>query len=133
MNNKSYSLLTKDMINNHEHNGSIPENCFCHICNVHMNRVNRSRALDTHPEHNAYVSDGIKERQCPVNRFQTIRANLHQKIDNNSERLLKLTPYPILDTGSTLDNINFSNTASRSPHSIGNMLPNYNLKLIYLK
>lgn len=119
MNNKSYSILAKDMINNHEHNGSIPENCFCHVCNVHMNRIKRSRALDTHPEHNAFSTDGIKERQCSVDRFQTLRANLHQKMDHSSERLLKLRPFPILDTDAALDNLDFSNALSRSPHSIG--------------
>jgi tubulin polyglutamylase TTLL4 len=89
-----------------------------------MNRIKRSRALDTHnvTEHNAFSSNGIKERQCPVDRFQTLRANLHQKIDHSSERLIKLTPYPILDTDPTLDDLNFSNKLSRSRHSIGKII-----------
>lgn len=119
MNNKSYSMLTKEMINNHEHNGSVPENCFCPVCNVHMNKIKRSRPLDTHQEHNVFSLDGIKDRRCPVDRIQTIHSNLHQNMDHNSERLLKLTPYPILDTDPTLDNLNFSTTLSRSPQSIG--------------
>lgn len=122
MNNKSYSILTKEIISNHEHNGSVPENCFCPVCNVHMNRIKRSRPLDTHQEHNALSSDSIKERRCPVDRLQTIRTNLHQTMDHNSERLLTLTPYPILDTDPTLDNLSYSNALSRSPHSIGKKL-----------
>lgn len=119
MNSKSYSILTKEMINNDEHNGSIPENCFCPVCNVHMNRVKRSRPLDTHQEHNAYSSDGIKERLCPVDRLQTLRTSLHPTMDHSSERLLKLTPYPILDTDPSLDNLNYSNVLTRSSHSTG--------------
>lgn len=126
MNNKSYSILTKEMINNHEHNGSIPDNCFCPVCNVHMNRIKRSRPLDTHQEHNGLSTDGIKERRCPIDRLQTLRTNIHQTMDN-SDRLLKLTPYPILDTDPTLDSLNFSNTLSRSSHSIGKIMLIYNL------
>lgn len=121
MNSKSYSILTKEMINDHDHNEIVPENCFCPVCNVHMNRVKRSRPLDTHQEHNALSSDGIKDRQCSLDRIQTLRSNLHHTVDHSSERLLKLTPYPILDTDPTLNNLNFSNTLSRSPHSIGKM------------
>jgi len=118
MNNKSYSILTKEMINNHEHNGSVPENCFCSVCNVHMNRIKRSRPLDTHQEHNAYSSDGSKDRRCP-DRLQTLHKNLNPTKDHSSERLRKLTQYPILDTDPTLDSSNFSNTISRSSHPIG--------------
>jgi len=119
MNNKSYSLLTKEMINNSEHDGTVPENCFCPVCNVHMNRIKRSRPLDTHQEHNAFSSDGIKERWCHIDRLQTLRTNSHQTMDHSSERLLKLNPYPILDTDPTLDNLNYSNALSRFPHSLG--------------
>lgn len=117
MNNKSYSYLTKEMINNYEHNGSVPENCFCSVCNVHMNRIKRSRPLDTRQEHNAFSSDVIKERRGP-DCLQTLHTNVHTTMDH-SERLLKLNPYPILDTDSTLDGLNFSNTLYRSPHVIG--------------
>lgn len=113
MNNKPYSILTKEMIHSHKHNnGSIPENCFCPVCNVHMNRIKRSRPLDTHQEHNAFSSDGPKERR-------SLRSNFHPTIDHGSERLIKLSSYPVLDTDSTLDSINFPNAISRSSHSIG--------------
>jgi hypothetical protein len=46
-------------------------------------------------------------------------ANLHQKVDLSSERLLKLAPYPILGVDSSLKNLNFSNQLSKSHHSIG--------------
>lgn len=105
------------MINN-EHNGSVPENCFCPVCNVHMNRIKRSRPLDTYQENNAFSLDGIKERRCSIDRLQTLHTNLHQTMDHTSERLLKLTPYPILDTDSTLDNLNYSAALSRS-HPLG--------------
>lgn len=118
MNNKSYSILTKEIINNYEHNGSVPENCFCSVCNVHMNRIKRSRPLDTHQEHNAYSSDEFKDRRCP-DRLQTLHNNLYPIKDHSSERLLKLTQYPILDTDPTLDISNFSNILSRSSHPIG--------------
>lgn len=119
MNNKSYSILTKDMINTSEHDESVPENCFCPVCNVHMNRIKRSRPLDTHQEHNAFSPDGIKERWCPMDRLQNLRTNLHQTMDHGSERLLKLNPYPILDTDPILDNLNYSNALSKSPHLLG--------------
>ncbi|VVC41200.1 Hypothetical protein CINCED_3A015863 [Cinara cedri] len=116
MNNKSYSILTKDEINN-EHNGCVPENCFCPLCDLHMNRIKKSRPLDTHQENNAFSIDGIKERRCPIDRLQTIRTNLHQTMDHSSERLLKLPPYPILNTDPTLDNLNFSTTLPKT-HSL---------------
>lgn len=120
MNNKPYPIVSKEMMNNHEHNnGSVPENCFCPVCNVHMNRIKRSRPLDTHQEHNAFSLDGIKERRCPVDRLQNLRGSLHPTIEHSSERLIKLSPYPILDTDPSLDSLNFSNPISRSPHSIG--------------
>lgn len=119
MNNKSYSILTKDMINNSEHDETVPENCFCPVCNVHMNRIKRSRPLDTHQEHNAFSPDGMKERWCPIDRLQTIRTNVYQTTDHSSERLIKLNPYPILDTDPILDNLNYSNALSKSPHSLG--------------
>lgn len=106
-------------MNNHEHDGSIPENCFCPVCNVHMNRIKRSRPLDTHQEHNAFLSDGIKERRCPVDCLQSFHSNLHPTLEHSSERLLKLAPYPILDTDPTLNGLHFSNALPRSPHSIG--------------
>lgn len=117
MNNKSYSMLTKEMINNHEHNGSAPENCFCTMCNRHMNRIKRSRGLDTYQEHNAYASNGIKDWRCP-DRLQTLHNNLHPIVDHSSERLLKLNQYPISDNDdTTMDSLNYSNGLSRSPHS----------------
>lgn len=131
MNNKSYSLLTKEMINNSEHDGTVPENCFCPVCNVHMNRIKRSRPLDTHQEHNAFSSDGIKERWCHIDRLQTLRTNSHQTMDHSSERLLKLNPYPILDTDPTLDNLNYSNALSRFPHSLGNKKKDYTTQSMY--
>jgi len=119
MNNKSYSILTEEMINNTEHDETIPENVFCPVCNVHMIRIKRSRPLDTHQEHDTFSSDGIKKRWCPIDRLQTLRTNSHQTMDHSKERLIKLNPYLILDTDPTLDNVNHSNALSRSPHSIG--------------
>lgn len=119
MNNKPYSILTKEIMTNQEHNGSIPEDCVCPVCNVHMNRIKRSRPLDTHQDHNAYSSDGIKERQCPVDRIQTIRSNLHPAIDNSSEILQKLSSYPTLESEPSLNSLNFSNSSCRPPHSNG--------------
>ncbi|XP_060848643.1 tubulin monoglutamylase TTLL4-like isoform X1 [Rhopalosiphum padi] len=131
MNNKSYSILTKDMINTSEHDESVPENCFCPVCNVHMNRIKRSRPLDTHQEHNAFSPDGIKERWCPMDRLQNLRTNLHQTMDHGSERLLKLNPYPILDTDPILDNLNYSNALSKSPHLLGNKKKDYTTQSMY--
>jgi len=125
MNNKPYSILTKEIVNDHEHNGSVPENCFCHICNIQMNRMKRSRPLDTHQEHDMFLSDGIKECRCPVDRLQTLRTTLHPTMDHNSERLIKLSPYPIFDTDPTLVSLNFSNSLSRSTHSIGKTFLKY--------
>lgn len=110
--------MTKEMINSHEHNGSIPENCICSVCNVHVNRIKRSRPLDTHQLHNSYTPDGIKDWICP-DRLQTLHNNLQPTMDHNSERLLKLNQFPILDTDSTLNSLHFSKTLPRSPHSIG--------------
>lgn len=119
MNNTPYSILTKEIMINQEHDGSVPENCVCPVCNVHMNKIKRSRPLDTHQEHNAFSSDGIKERRCPVDRLQTIRSNLHPAIENSSERLQKLSSYPILDSEPPLNGLHFSNSLCRSPHSKG--------------
>lgn len=122
MNDELYSYLTKDIINNYEHNGSLPENCFCPVCNVHMNRIKKSRLHDEHQEYNSLSPDGIKERQ-DLDRLQTIKTNFHFTI-NHSDRLLKLNPYPILDTDPALGGLNFSNKLYRSPHVISKNIIN---------
>lgn len=123
MNNKSYSILTKDMINN-EHNGSVPENCFCPICDVQMNKIKRSRLLETYQENNEFSLDGIKER-CPIDCLQTFRTNLHHTMDHSSERLPKLNPYSILDTDSTVDSSHFSTALLRTHSSGKNILTKF--------
>lgn len=84
-----------------------------------MNRPKISQPLDTHQEHNELSSDGIKERWCPMDRLQTLHTNFQQTRDQSSEKLLKLNPYPILDTDPTLHNLNYSNASSKSPHTFG--------------
>jgi len=98
---------------------SVLENCFNPVCNTHVNRLKVFRLSDSHQEHKKLSSDKIKERVCPIDRLQTLRTNLHQTTDRNSERLLKLNPYPILDTDPTLNNLNYSNALSKSPHALG--------------
>jgi len=78
-----------------------------------MNRIKLSQPLDTHQRHNVFLSDEIKEQCYFIDRLRTYRTNLQQKIDHSSERLLKLNPYPILDTDPTLDNLNYSNALSK--------------------
>ncbi|VVC44640.1 Hypothetical protein CINCED_3A020272 [Cinara cedri] len=113
MNNKSHSILTKDTINN---GNSVQKNCFCPLCDIHMNRI--KRPLNTHQENNEKALDGIKEARCSIDRLQTLCTNLHQTMDHSSEKLLKLNPYPILDTDPTMDNLNFSTTLPKI-HSLG--------------
>lgn len=103
-----------------EHGGTVPENCICPVCNVHMNLVKKSRPLDNHQAHKIITSDGIKERGHLKDRVQTLRTDFQQTMDRNKEKkekLLKLNPYIILDTDPTLDNLNYSNGLSRNPHS----------------
>jgi len=119
MNNKSYSILLKEMVNNSEDDKTVPENFFCPICNGHMNRINRIRSLDIHQQHKSLSSDGIKECWSPMDQLQTLCTNLHQVMDHSSKILLKLNPYLILDADSTLDNSNYFNILSRSPRSSG--------------
>jgi hypothetical protein len=63
---------------------------------------------------------------------KTLGANLYQNIDLSSERLLKLAPYPILDTDPGLKNLNFSSKLSRYPHSIGNMSSKLNVSMLLI-
>jgi len=84
-----------------------------------VNRPKRFRPLNTHTEHKELSSDGIKERQCPTDRLQTLRTNLYQTMDHNSEKLLRLNPYPILDSDPTLNNLSYSNALSKSPLTLG--------------
>jgi len=102
-------------LNKNSYVGIVPENCFCPVCNVYVNRIKRSRPFDN-KEHNTFSSDGIKERWCPVDRLQTLRAYLHQPMDHSSENFLKLNPFPVLDTDPTLNNLNYSNALSKFPH-----------------
>lgn len=95
------------------------ENFFNPVCNTNVNRLKKFRSSDSHLEHKELSSDGIKERLCPINRLKTLRTNLHQTMDRNSERLLKLNPYPILDSDPTLNNLNYSNALPKSPHTLG--------------
>lgn len=119
MNHKSYSILTKEMINNSEDDGTVPDIFFCPVCNVHMNKINRFRPLDIHQQIKSFSSDGIKEWWSSMDQLQTLRTNLHQVKNYSSEILLKLNHYQILDTDPTLDNLNYLNSLSRSLHLLG--------------
>uniref|UniRef100_A0A2S2PW90 Uncharacterized protein n=2 Tax=Schizaphis graminum TaxID=13262 RepID=A0A2S2PW90_SCHGA len=121
MNNRSYSILTKQIVNNFKHEKNFPENVFCSVCNVYMNRIKRSQILDTHQEQNEFLSDRTKECWHSIDCLQTLHNNLHQTVDHtsSSERQLKLNPYLILDTDPTLDNLNNSNSLYRYSHSLG--------------
>lgn len=119
MNHKSYSILTKEMINNSEDDGTVPDIFFCPVCNVHMNKINRFRPLDIYQQIKSFSSDGIKEWWSSMDQLQTLRTNLHQVKNYSSEILLKLNHYQILDTDPTLDNLNYLNSLSRSLHLLG--------------
>jgi tubulin polyglutamylase TTLL4 len=122
MNNRSYSILTKQIFNNSKHTKNLPENVFCSVCNVYMNRIERSQLFDTHQEHNVFLSDRTKECWHSIDCLQTLHNNLHQTVDHtycSSERQLKLNPYLMLDTDPTLDNLKNSNALSRYSHSLG--------------
>lgn len=101
MNMKLYSYLTKEMINN----SYVIESCFCPVCNAHMKKIKTSQPLEC----------------SGFNHLQTPHTRVHSMMDH-SERLLKLNPYPILDTDPTLDRLNLSNTLYRSPHVISKLL-----------
>lgn len=116
MNNKSPSILIKDMINN-EHNESVPENYFSPVCDGTMNKIKSSRRLDTYQKNEEFSFDGINGRYS-IDRLQTLPKNLHQAMDHSSENLLKLSPYSILDTEPTFLNMNLSTSLLRS-HSLG--------------
>jgi len=110
----------KEKAINSEHNGTVPENCFFPVCNDHnVNLIKRSRPLDIHQTHNTFSSNGIKERRYPKDHLRTVSSNSHQTMGCNTEKLLKLNPYLLLDTDPTLDNLNYSNVLSRCPHSVG--------------
>jgi len=104
---------------NSEHNGTVPENCFCPVCNTHMHLIKKSKPLDIHQAHKTFSSDGTKERWHPKDNLQTLRTDFQQTMDRNKEKLLKLNPFLILDTDPTLDDLNNSNVVSRYPHSFG--------------
>jgi len=107
------------LVNNLPNVGTVPQNYFCPICNVHLNKLKISLPLDTHQEHNEFSKDGIKERRCPLDRIQTLRTDFQQTMDRSSEKLVKLNPYPIMDTDPTLNNLNYSNALSKSLHLFG--------------
>jgi len=104
---------------NSEHDGTVPENRFCPVCNAHMNLIKKSRPLDIHQAHKTFSSDGIKEQWHLKDNLRTFRTNFQQTMDRNKEKLLKLNPYLILDTDPTLDDLNYSNVLSRYPNSFG--------------
>jgi len=118
MNNRSYPILTKQIVNNFNHKENVPENV-CSVCNVYTNKIKRSQTFDTHKVHNVFLSDRTKECQCPKDYLQTLHTNLHQTVVHSSERQLKLNPYLILDTDPTLDNLKYSNALSKYSHSLG--------------
>lgn len=107
------------LVNNLPNVGAVQENYFCPVCNVHMNKLKKSRPLDTHQEHNAFSKDGIKERRCPLDRIQNLRTDFQQTMDRSSEKLVKLNPYPVMDTDPTWNNLYYSNALSKSLHSFG--------------
>ncbi|CAI6358011.1 unnamed protein product [Macrosiphum euphorbiae] len=111
--------------------GTVPENYFCPVCDVHMNKTKKSRPLDKQQEHNEFSADRIKERRCTIDRIQTLRTEFQQTTDRSSEKLLKLNPYPILNSGPTSNNLNYSNALSKSPHSFENKKKNYTTKPMY--
>jgi len=84
-----------------------------------MNIIKISQLLDTHQLHNVFTLDVIKEQWYPIDCLKTFRTNLYQTMDHSSERLLKLSPYPILSTDPTLENLNYSNASSRPLNSLG--------------
>ncbi|KAE9535227.1 hypothetical protein AGLY_007960 [Aphis glycines] len=124
MNNRSYPILTKQIVNNSNHKENVPENVSCSVCNVYMNGIKRSQTFDTHQEHNVFLSDRTKECLCPKDCLQTLHTNFHQTVDHSSERQLKLSPYLILDTDPTLDDLKYSNALSRYSHSLGTVSEN---------
>lgn len=97
MNNTS-TISNEDIINNN-HNRSVPENYYCPTCDGKLNKIKSSGSLDTYQEYNEFSL--------------ILPKNLHQTTDHNSERLLKLSPYSILNTDPTLDNSNLSIALSR--------------------
>uniref|UniRef100_A0A2S2N7U1 Uncharacterized protein n=1 Tax=Schizaphis graminum TaxID=13262 RepID=A0A2S2N7U1_SCHGA len=114
--------------------GTVPENCVCGVCavsNIHVNTIKRSQSLDIHQQINALTSDEIKEQLCPIDHLQTLHTNLHQKMDHSKERLLKLSPYPILDTDPTLENLSYLNAISKSPNSLRNKVEDYTTQSMY--
>ncbi|CAH1733347.1 unnamed protein product [Aphis gossypii] len=52
-------------------------------------------------------------------------------MDHNKERLLELSPYPILDTDPTLENLNYSNEISKSFNSLRNKNKDYTTQSMY--
>jgi len=122
MNNKSYSILTKEIVNNSEDDRTVIATFFFFFFNVHMNRIHGFRPLlyhYIHQQHKSFSSDGIEEWWSLMDQLQTLRTNLHEVKDHSSEILLKLNHYMILDTDPTFYNLNYLNTLSRSPHSLG--------------
>lgn len=107
------------MVDNLSNVETIPENYFCPSCNVHMNIIKISQPLDPHQQYNVFSLDGIKEQWYPIDRLQTFCTNLYQTVDHSSERLLQLSPCPVLNTDPTLDNLNYSNASSRPLNSLG--------------
>lgn len=101
---------------NSEHDGTVPDNCFCPVCNAHMNLIKKSRPIDIHQAHKTISSNGIKERWHLKDNLQTLRTDFQQTMNRNKEKLLKLNPYLILDTDPTLDDFNYSNVQSRYSH-----------------
>jgi tubulin polyglutamylase TTLL4 len=83
-----------------------------------MNKIKRSQSLDTHQQINALSSNEIKEQLCPLDHLKTLHTNLHKKMDHSKERPLNLSPYPILDSDPTLENLSYSSAISKSPDSL---------------
>jgi len=84
-----------------------------------MNIIKISQSPDTYQQHNVFSSDGIIKQWYPLDCLLTFRINLHQTMGHNSEILLKLSPYTILNIDPTLDDLNYSNALSRFLNSLG--------------
>ncbi|XP_025418324.1 tubulin polyglutamylase TTLL4-like [Sipha flava] len=128
------SVFPVKLWNNHILNSSVPltsENTQkTHSVNVHQKidlssekllKLNPYPILSTDQSlKNLNISNKLSKSPHSIDTQKILGANLHQKVDLSSERLLKLAPYPILGVDSSLKNLNFSNQLSKSHHSIGN-------------
>ncbi|XP_025207302.1 uncharacterized protein LOC112603094 [Melanaphis sacchari] len=95
-------------------------------------KLNPYLILDTDPTLNSLNYSNVLSRSPhSLDGLKCQHTNLHKNMDHTKEKLLKLSPYPILNTDPTLENLIYSNIISKSINSLKNKKEDYTTQSMY--